>query len=53
MIQSEAMEGVTKVFQNVLVDLDIVFGNIPPEHIETFLVIDLLFESQKVHMHLK
>ena len=44
MIQYEEMEGVVKVFQNVLVDLDIVFDNILQEHIEIFLVIDLLFE---------
>ena len=47
------MEGVTKVFQNVLVDLDIVFDNILQEHIETFLVIDQLFEFRKAHKHLK
>ena len=47
------MEDATKVFQNVSVDLDIGFGNILPGHIETFLVVGLLFEIRKAHTHLK
>ena len=53
MIRYEEMEDVTKASQTGLVDLDIVFYNIPQVHIETFLVIDLLFVLPKAHKHLK